>query len=543
MAASRKTNPELQEEIRHLRAQIAQLEDKLDHVTEHGSDTKAIQQLHREVMAAVSEVVLITDEAGRLTYVSPNAHLVFGHTAADIRKQGRICFILPKDLFDPDLLEQRGEITNINTQIRDSVGRARNLLITVRTVASQPGKTLYVCRDVTERIKIELDHELLSLTMEKQVDEQTREIRESRDQYRRLVEGLREEYMFFASDPDGIITYCSPSSYSILGRRPDEAVGHNWREFVNNEGEEFAELERMEQLRFAGLETPRYTVPIPHVNGEMRMMEFRSVPVVDKNGKVIANEGIGKDVTARHAAEEALRKAHEKLEERVRERTAELTAKNDELRQTQERYLSVIQDHLEFIIRWRDDGIRTFVNESYCNYCQASADELNETSFMTSIVEEDRAQLLEKLSTVSIEKPVVVHEHRTITSDNRTVWEHWTHRALYNSEGQLIEFQSVGCDVTERRKREEHAEEFADASTKLGALTAREYDVMRLVVAGDANKVVARKLGLSIKTIEKHRSSLMKKLNVRSVPELVRFALLVESVSAEEPQFPSTARR
>jgi PAS domain S-box-containing protein len=275
----------------------------------------------------------------------------------------------------------------------------------------------------------------------------------------------------------------------------------------------------------------------------MRMMEFRSVPVVDKNGKVIANEGIGKDVTARHAAEEALRKAHEKLEERVRERTAELTAKNDELRQSQERYLSVIQDHLEFIIRWRDDGIRTFVNESYCNYCQASADELNETSFMTSIVEEDRAQLLEKLSTVSIEKPVVVHEHRTITSDNRTVWEHWTHRALYNSEGQLIEFQSVGCDVTERRKREEHAEEFADASTKLGALTAREYDVMRLVVAGDANKVVARKLGLSIKTIEKHRSSLMKKLNVRSVPELVRFALLVESVSAEEPQFPSTARR
>ena len=53
---------------------------------------------------------------------------------------------------------------------------------------------------------------------------------------------------------------------------------------------------------------------------------------------------------------------------------------------------------------------------------------------------------------------------------------------------------------------------------------------MRLVVAGDANKVVARKLDLSIKTIEKHRSNLMKKLRVRSVPELVRFALLIENV-------------
>jgi len=40
---------------------------------------------------------------------------------------------------------------------------------------------------------------------------------------------------------------------------------------------------------------------------------------------------------------------------------------------------------------------------------------------------------------------------------------------------------------------------------------------------------VARKLGLSIKTIEKHRSSFMKKLHVRSVPELVRLALMIES--------------
>jgi DNA-binding CsgD family transcriptional regulator len=51
---------------------------------------------------------------------------------------------------------------------------------------------------------------------------------------------------------------------------------------------------------------------------------------------------------------------------------------------------------------------------------------------------------------------------------------------------------------------------------------------MRLVVAGDANKVMARKLSLSIKTIEKHRGSLMKKLHVRSVPELVRLAMLVD---------------
>ena len=166
------------------------------------------------------------------------------------------------------------------------------------------------------------------------------------------------------------------------------------------------------------------------------------------------------------------------------------------------------------------------------SHCRATADELNGTSFMSAIVEEDREALQQKLAMVTADKPVVVHEHRTITPDGRTVWEHWTHRALFNSAGEVIEFQSVGSDVTERRKREEHAEEQAEAYDKLRGLTDREYDVMRLVVAGDANKVVARKLGLSIKTIEKHRSSLMKKLRVRSVPELVRFALLAESAGA-----------
>ena len=418
-------------------------------------------------MSVVSDVVLITDEVGRLTYVSPNAHLIFGHAAADILKQGRVCFVLPGDLFDPDLLEQRGEIPNVNCQIRDSVGRARNLLVTVRRPASLPGKTMYVCRDVTERIKILLDYDYLSLTLEKRVEEQTHELRESRERYRRLVEGLRDEYFFYSTEINGVIRYVSPSLHTILGYTPDDVIGRNWREFVDTSNGEYDYLEQLDKMRIAGIATPLYSVAIPHVNGEMRMLEFRDTTLCAADGKVIAVEGIGKDVTLRRAAEEALRKAHEELEQRVRERTAELTAKNEQLRQSQERYSSVIEDHLEFIIRWRDDGIRTFVNESYCSHCRATSGELIGSSFMSSIVEEDKEALLQKLASVSVEKPVVAHEHRSVTCDGRTVWEHWTHRALFNEEGELIEFQSVGCDVTERRKREEHAADQAEASDKL----------------------------------------------------------------------------
>jgi PAS domain S-box-containing protein len=531
MSQNRKTNTELSDENKHLRAQVAQLEDRLDHLSEHGAAAIALQQadsLHREVMGAVSDVVLVADEAGRLKYVSPNAHLIFGHSAADIMKQGRVAFVLPGELFDPDVLEQRGEIPNIERQIRDAVGRSRNLLITVRRIESLDGAVMFVCRDSTERIKIELDYELLSLTLERRVAEETRELRENRDRYRRLVEGMRDEYLFYATDAAGIITYVSPSIYSILGYRPDQVLGTNWREFVENNTPEFAELERMERMRLAGLATPPFSAWVLHANGSNRLFEFRDAPLKDADGRVIANEGIGKDITEQHEADLALRQARAELQRGVQEATAELTKKNEELQKSKDIYRSIIQDHLEFIIRWRDDGVRTFVNDSYCRYWGAKSEELLGASFMSEVLDDDKDLLREKLAALSFDHPVVEHDHRVVRHDGRTTWMHWTHRALFNEQKELIEYQSVGCDSTDRRQQEEQLQARAVASAQLGALTDREHDVMRLVVAGDPNKVMARKLGLSIKTIEKHRGSLMKKLHVRSVPELVRLAMLVD---------------
>lgn len=55
-------------------------------------------------------------------------------------------------------------------------------------------------------------------------------------------------------------------------------------------------------------------------------------------------------------------------------------------------------------------------------------------------------------------------------------------------------------------------------------LTDRQLEVFRLIAKGDTTKEVAWKLGLSVKTADHHRTRLMKKLNVHSVVELVRWA-------------------
>lgn len=62
-------------------------------------------------------------------------------------------------------------------------------------------------------------------------------------------------------------------------------------------------------------------------------------------------------------------------------------------------------------------------------------------------------------------------------------------------------------------------------SAKLSSLTRRERQVLELVVAGKFNKTIADVLGISTKTVELHRSSVMSKLGVRNVPDLVKVFL------------------
>ncbi len=59
---------------------------------------------------------------------------------------------------------------------------------------------------------------------------------------------------------------------------------------------------------------------------------------------------------------------------------------------------------------------------------------------------------------------------------------------------------------------------------RVAALTAREREVMELALKGLPNKVIAKELGISHRTVELHRSRVLEKLGVSSVTELVRLA-------------------
>ena len=68
----------------------------------------------------------------------------------------------------------------------------------------------------------------------------------------------------------------------------------------------------------------------------------------------------------------------------------------------------------------------------------------------------------------------------------------------------------------------------ADAVARYARLSKREVEVLKLIIAGKANKEIAGDLERSTKTVEAHRAAIMRKLGARSIAEVVRIVLLAE---------------
>ena len=174
-------------------------------------------------------------------------------------------------------------------------------------------------------------------------------------------------------------------------------------------------------------------------DGSIRYLEGRGESLKDAQGQVLKLVGTALDIT-------------------------EWKQANIALRQSEARYRAVVEDQTEFINRFLPDGTITFTNDACCRYFGIAKAELLGRSFFSMLTSVAQQTLTQALASLTPENPVYLHEqyHQLQTEEWR--WQQWCNRAIFNDQGELIEFQAVGRDITERKQAEMDLAKAKDAA-------------------------------------------------------------------------------
>ncbi len=125
------------------------------------------------------------------------------------------------------------------------------------------------------------------------------------------------------------------------------------------------------------------------------------------------------------------------------------------LRESERRYREVVETQTEFICRFQPDGTYVFVNEAYCRHFKKTREEIIGHRFVPFIPEEDRERLRKYFASFTPDQPSGESEHRVTLPDGSVRWHWWNDLAIFDNEGRIIEFQSIGKDITDRKRVEE----------------------------------------------------------------------------------------
>lgn len=132
----------------------------------------------------------------------------------------------------------------------------------------------------------------------------------------------------------------------------------------------------------------------------------------------------------------------------------ELENRIKKLQENLDRYRTIV-DHLPLLICYfLPGGEISFVNDAYCSYFEKTFDELVGSIFLSLIPETDQKTVMDNISALTPDSPTQSHEHCVITPNGDIRWQRWINRAIFDVRGEVVEYQSIGEDITERRQAE-----------------------------------------------------------------------------------------
>ncbi len=163
-------------------------------------------------------------------------------------------------------------------------------------------------------------------------------------------------------------------------------------------------------------------------NGQVRWYQTTLKPFLDAQGQPQGLIGNAVEITDRKQAEMALAKS-------------------------EARYRAIVEDQTEIICRFLPDGRLRFVNEAFCRYFGVEREDAIGQPYQPRIFAADQAYVAQQIQSMSSTNPVILVENRVVAR-GEVRWTQWNNRMLFDPEGQLLEYQAVGRDITAAKAAE-----------------------------------------------------------------------------------------
>jgi diguanylate cyclase (GGDEF)-like protein/PAS domain S-box-containing protein len=482
-------------------------------VTENRAAQKALQdseEKYRNIIETIEDGYFEVDLAGNFTFFNPWLLKVLGYSANELHSQnyqlvmdkenGRKVYRAFNRVF-----KTGQSVKELDWQVLKKDGTPLFVETTVLPIKDNMQVIGFrgIVRDISERKQAEAA------------------LRQSENLYRTIFETTGTATIII--EEDMIVSLMNSEMERLTGYSKEEVEGKmKWTTFVAPEDQE-----RMISCHQRRRESPdaaprNYEFRLRSRDGSIRetMLTIAMIPGTSQSVTSIL------DITNRKMFEEALAIS-------------------------EARYRGIVEDQAELVCRFLPGGELTFVNETYCRYFNKERWKLLGKDFRTNFLEEDLPLVESEIAGLSYEKPITTVEHRVVLEGGEIRWQQWTHRALFNEKGLLVDYQSVGRDITGRKEAEDQLNYLSthDALTglynrryfeeQMSLLENGEYDPVGLVMCDvDGLKIVNDTLGhekgdLLLKTVANLINQCFRKNDIVARVGGDEFAILLPETSED----------
>ncbi len=372
------------------------------------------EQYFRSIFDSVNDAIFVLDPAtGKILDVNKKMCEMYGFSRAEAlqaeiedlssteppyTRQDALTWMKKAAEREPKLIQWRA---------KDKSGRLFWVEVNMRRAAIEGQNRLIIAaREISERKRAE------------------ESLRESEERYRQLFELVSEAILLIDNETGRILEANSTAS---------ALYGYNHEELLTKKNTELSA--EPEDTRRITRTTPPAADKIVTVPLRFHRKKDGTVFPVEIDGRFFVRQGRPVHIAAIHD-----------ISERIK------TEKT--LRESEARYRALVESQVDLVSRYLPDTTLTFVNDAYCQFFGKTREELIGHSYMFMIAPEFRDLVFKETQNIANNPGPIAGEYLNIRRDGQECWIQWVIHGIADENGQVVEIQATGRDITRLKRAE-----------------------------------------------------------------------------------------